>query len=170
MQPTASRLLILVFSAGCGTGDDSASRQRGPDPAAIRAAIDANNANATRWYAAAQIDSLAMLFAEDAWQMPPNSAPLVGRDSIAAFWRTATSWGQWQFDLRAQDVEASGPLAVERGQFSLKFTAGPGAPIPSMEDRGNYVAVWKQQPDSTWRIIWDAPVSSVPLAGPPPGR
>lgn len=133
------------------------------DPAAIRTIIDGHNANAARWYAAGQVDSLATIFATDAWQFPPNSAPLVGRDSIEAFWRTATSWGQWHFDLRAQDVQVNGPLAVERGQYSLKFTAGPASPIPSADDHGNYVVLWRHEPDGAWRIVWDAPVSVVPL-------
>jgi len=152
--------LLLILAGACRTSAPSA------DAAAVRQIIETNNANAARWYAAGQIDSIAQLFALDAWQFPPNSAPLAGRDSIASFWRTATTWGQWQFDLRAQDVVTNGPLAVERGQFTLKFAAGPSSPIPSAEDRGNYVVLWRREDDGAWRVVWDAPVSVVPLSPP----
>ena len=152
--------LLLILAGGCR------SRVPSADAAPVRQIIETNNANAARWYAAGQIDSVAQLFALDAWQLPPNSAPLVGRDSIAGFWKTATTWGQWQFDLRTQDVVMSGALAVERGQFALKFDAGPSSPIPSVEDRGNYVALWRREDDGVWRIVWDAPVSVLPLIPP----
>ncbi len=45
-----------------------------PDAAKVRR-IESHNANAMRWYAAGDADSVANLFAADAWQMPPN-APL----------------------------------------------------------------------------------------------
>jgi ketosteroid isomerase-like protein len=143
--------------------------QRPPaaDPKAVRRIIEAHNADAERWYAAGQVDSLAALFAEDGWQLPPNSPPLVGRDSLRRFWMSAVQWGRWDFDFATQDVIASGPLAVERGRYTFRFTAGPRAPMPSVADSGNYVVLWRQERDGRWRGVWDAPVSVVPLGGQP---
>lgn len=129
--------------------------------------IDSLNTKIESWYAAGQIDSLASVFAEDAWQLPPNSPPLVGRDSIRAFWSNAVQWGQWEFDLNIEDVVTADSLAIERGSYTMRFTAGPQAPIPSAEDRGNYVVLWRQQSDGHWRLMWDAPVSVLPLPGAP---
>ena len=136
------------------------------DPAIVRQIIEGHNADAARWYAAGQIDSVASLFAQDVWQFPPNSPPVVGRDSLVSFWTTASGWGRWQFAFRVQDVVTSGPLAVERGQYTLEFTAGSSSPIPSVQDRGNYVVLWRREADGAWRIVWDAPVSVVPLPQP----
>jgi ketosteroid isomerase-like protein len=97
--------------------------------------------------------------------MSPNSAPVVGRDSLRAFWANAVQGGRWEFDLQAEDVVAADSIAVERGRYTLKFTAGPQAPMPSFQDRGNYVALWRRERDGQWRIVWDAPVSGMP----PPG-
>src|SRR5258705_13537217 len=59
----------------------------GPDDASeARRAIEANNASVERWYASGGVDSLISLFAEDAWQMPPNHPPLTGRGAIPEFW------------------------------------------------------------------------------------
>ena len=143
--------------------------QRAPAPTSVpvRQAIEARNANAERWYLNGQVDSLAAIFAEDAWHLAPNMAPLVGRDSFRAFWTNALRWGRWEFDHQTQDVVTGGSLAVERGRYALKFTPGEQAPMLGFEDRGNYVVLWRQDTDGEWRVVWDAPVSELPPPGPP---
>lgn len=131
----------------------------------VREVIDRHNASAARWYAVGDVDSVVSIFAEDAWQMPPNNPPLVGRQAIRNFWRQAVQWGKWEFTLEAQKVDVSGPMAVERGKYVLRFTAGPGAPpgMASFEDRGNYLVHWRHEADGQWRVVGDAPVSELPL-------
>jgi ketosteroid isomerase-like protein len=133
----------------------------------VRRVIDSLNTKIEGWYAAGLADSLASAVVEDVWQMPPNSPPVVGRDSVRAFWTNAFSWGRWNFDLETVDVVAADSLAVERGRYTVKFTAGQQSPIPSSEDRGNYVVLWRRETDGHWRAVWDAPVSSLPPAGAP---
>ena len=143
------------------------------DAGRVREALVRNNANAVRWYAAGDAESLAGLCAEGAWQMPPNHPPLEGREAIRQFWRQAFQWGKWDFTLDTQDVDVSGPLAVERGKYVLRFTAGPGAPpgMASFEDRGNYLVHWRYEADGQWRAMGDAPVSELPLPpSPSPGK
>jgi uncharacterized protein (TIGR02246 family) len=133
--------------------------------AAVREIIKRHNAMAIRAYAAGDFESLAALFAEDAWQMPPNMPPLAGRAAIREFWRAAVQWGKWDFVLDVQSVDISDPIAVERGKYVLKFTAGAGAPpgMKSFLDRGNYLVHWRHEKDGNWRIVADAPVSELPL-------
>lgn len=131
----------------------------------VRKIVDQHNANICRSYAAGDVDAVAEMFAEDCFAMPPQAEPLVGRAALRVFWKQAFAWGGWQFTLEAQDVVVSGPVAVERGEYTLTFTAGPATPpgVNSSEDRGNYVVMWRHEPDGRWRIVWDAPVSTVPL-------
>jgi uncharacterized protein (TIGR02246 family) len=135
----------------------------------VRSIIEHANANAVRWYAAGDVELLASIFAEDGWQMPPHQPPLVGRSAIREFWRNAVNWGTWIFTLKIQSVDVSDPIAVERGTYILKFTAGAGAPpgMSSFNDRGNYLVHWRHEPDGEWRIVADAPVSELPLPTPP---
>ena len=90
-------------------------------------------------------------------------------DTSAAFRcrRHAFGWGQWNVTLQTQSVSAHGPMAVERGKYVLRFTAGPAAPpgMRSFEDRGNYLVHWRRESDNHWRVVADAPVSELPLPG-----
>lgn len=136
------------------------------DAESVRRIIETHNANFGTWYASGEVDAAAEVFAEDCWQMPPHAEPLVGRTAYREFWRQAVQWGHWRFTLETQDVVVSGSIAVERGHYELDFRAGPSAPphLTSFEDRGNYVVMWRLEPDGQWRAVWDAPVSTVPTS------
>ncbi|HET9582217.1 MAG TPA: DUF4440 domain-containing protein [Gemmatimonadota bacterium] len=143
----------------------SCTRTADTEPAEVRAIIEAHNAKLEQWYAKGEIDSVATVFAEDAWQMPPNSPPLVGRVAIHDFWSRATGWGGWNFDLQTEDVVVAGPAAIERGSYSLEFAPNETAPegMAPFRDTGNYIVYWRLDPHEGWRIVWDAPVSTQPL-------
>jgi ketosteroid isomerase-like protein len=140
------------------------------DSAAVRHVIDSLNTKIEGWYDAGQADSIGAMFAQDAVQMPPNMAPVVGRDSLRAFWTSNLTTGKWDFDLTTDEVVVTDSLAVERGHYAVKVAAGPQAQYPSFSDQGNYLVVWRREDDGNWRILWDAPVSTVPMPMPPPAR
>jgi ketosteroid isomerase-like protein len=127
----------------------------------VRAIIERHNAQAEKWYAEGNVEALLSIFAEDAWQMPPNTPALVGRESIRQYWSNAFRSGHWDFSLHTQAVEVSGGLAIERGKYEVRFTAGPSGPMPSFADRGNYLVHWRHEPDGQWRVVADAPVSEL---------
>jgi ketosteroid isomerase-like protein len=161
-------LLIPIVACSQASRSENASTDDG-SPAELdstRGAIERANANFERWYAAGHIDSVAALYATDAWLMGPNMPPVVTRDSIAAFWRRNVQMGRWQFTLRTRDVAVNGPLAIERGTFVLNFERAATAPSnapPSFMDRGNYVVHWVRQGEQ-WRLKWDIATSEIPQA------
>lgn len=136
------------------------------DPTEARRAIDSLNAKIVGWYSAGQADSAAEVFAQDVWALPPNSMPLVGRDSLRSFQKDVFATGKWQFELKTDDVVSVDSIAVERGHYALKVTAGPQAKYRSFADHGNYIALWRKESDGHWRQVWEAKVSTVPMPMP----
>jgi ketosteroid isomerase-like protein len=161
-------MVRFVLVAIAVTGLAACRTEKRADVAAVRADIESINNRIEGWYLARQVDSVTNIFTQDAWLMPPNEKAVVGRDSIRVFWSNFLKMGTVAFDLRTEEVIAADSVAVERGQYVLKFTPGPSATLPAFEDRGNYVTVWQRESDGGLRIKWDAAVSSMPLPVPPP--
>jgi len=152
----ATRLaaVLLALTVGCNarTVDDQSTT--------VRATIEGHNARLARWYAAGHMDSVASLFAVDARQMGPNTDPLEGRAAILEFWEQVASLGTWTFELNTEEVTAYGPLAVERGTYTLNFVPGAEA-LPGMTasaDTGNYIVQWRLD-GGRWLIVNDIATS-----------
>jgi ketosteroid isomerase-like protein len=146
-------LLAVAALSACRPGNR-------PDPAEARHAIDSLNTRLVAFYSAGQADSAAQIFAQDVWALPPNSMPIVGRDSLRSYQSKVFAAGKWQFDLKTDDVAVADSLATERGHYTLKVTAGPLRLYPSFEDRGNYIVLWRKESDGHWRQVWEAKVST----------
>ncbi len=160
--------LAIVLSVCACRGDARGKASVGnPD---VKHVIDSLNSKVVAWYRAGHADSAAQVFAQDVWAMPPNSMPIVGRDSLRSYQQRVFSTGKWDFDLKTDDVISADSIAVERGHYTLKVTAGAQAKYPSFEDHGNYIALWRRESDGHWRQVWEAKVSTVPMPAPPTPR
>ena len=150
--------VTVLFLISCTeTKKENAVSDRSAD---FRKAVDEKNALAEKWYRGSNIDSLATLFADNVVQMPPNQPPTIGMDNFKKGWAQSFQWGNWIFSIKAQEAKANGDIGVELGKYTLSFEPNNTSPIPAMKDTGNYVVHW-QKINNDWKIVWDAPVSSV---------
>lgn len=113
-------------------------------------------------YAKGAIDSAATYFDPNLIQLPPNATALKGKDAYIEEWKNMTAIGDWKFNLEAVEVRRSGPMAVELGQYTLEFNPNEQSPMPGFTDKGHYLVLWEKR-DTDWKIVWDAPVSELPL-------
>ena len=165
MRPLPRLTLLLSVVLGC----------QPPKPAdtsaAAKQAIDAANANWPRLTGAGHADSIADFYHQNAVLLPPNMAPVSGRDGIRAFFGVMNTMSSPPpvLTLRAESVWASGPLAVELGRWHFAWPAGAKRPsgAPAV-DSGKYIVRWVNE-NGRWLMaqdIWNSDVA-LPMAPAP---
>jgi ketosteroid isomerase-like protein len=164
MRPVHALPILLAAVLGCPPGppkDTSADAKQ---------AIDAANANWPRLTAAGHADSIAEYYHASALILPPNMAPLRGREAIRAFFAVMNTMSSPPpvLTIRAESVWASGPAAVELGRWNFAWPASakrpPGFPAA---DSGKYIVRWIND-NGRWLMaqdIWNSDVA-LPMAPP----
>ncbi len=162
-------IIIGIVQFSCGNKPESeeviVEEVMEESPEDIMKIIDETNKEIEALYREGNIDEAATHFASNAIQFPPNQPPIMGIEEYKSRWKESAAMGLWNFDLQVQEVKSSGNLAVERGKYTLTFEPNEGTPIPPMSDEGNYVVLWEKI-DGEWKVLWDAPVSTVPMPMP----
>jgi uncharacterized protein (TIGR02246 family) len=103
-------------------------------------------------YAAGDSKAIAEAYAEDGVMLPPDATVVKGREAIAKLWKSWIDEGLKNLKLKTTEVEVSGDLAYEIGDFSLEVPAKDGNVSVAP---GNYLVVWKKGADGVWRLKVD---------------
>jgi uncharacterized protein (TIGR02246 family) len=96
----------------------------------------------------ADTEALAALYTADATLLPPDAAPISGREAIKRFWQAGLDAGIVAIRLEAARLDQDTRLACELGSYELRLEP---AASKTIVDRGNYVLVHAQQEDGSWR-------------------
>ena len=157
--------LSVWFCSGCR---QEAVDTRVQDERVIREA-DAATLKAAQ---AKDIDGAVANYAEDASWLPPNAPMVTGRAAIRAGWAKLLGSPGFNIDWQINKLEIAraGDLAYAIYTYELALVGANGTPI---NDHGKDLAVWKKQPDGTWKMVADTFNSDLPLvtiAKPPDTR
>lgn len=128
------------------------------DLAALRKTIEEYNAASSKAMMTGSLGDLAMYYADDARDLPPNMPAIVGKDSVVANLARSIKSGPkiTMVSFTIGEINAGGSVAWEIGTYEMT------ADVPSMgsmSDVGKYVALWKQQADHSWKLhaeIWNS--------------
>lgn len=109
------------------------------------------------------LETFMSYVAEDVFFMPPGEPPVRGRDAVRT-WMSGflAQYRTSSLTLANREVMVGNGWAVELGTF--EWALQPTAGGPAVIDRGNYMQVWKEQADKTWRFAREVYNSSVPPA------
>jgi uncharacterized protein (TIGR02246 family) len=120
------------------------------DRAAVESAADAYVAamRAGDWARVAQC------FTEDAVRMPPHEEPNRGRSAIEAWLGGIEEL--IAYELTRDRVDGADGFAYVRGRYAI--TLRPRGATCPISDEGDFLEVWRREPDSAWRVaeaIWN---------------
>jgi ketosteroid isomerase-like protein/tetratricopeptide (TPR) repeat protein len=95
------------------------------------------------------------LFAQDAVLVPPNAAPVVGRDAIRAWWwpRDGSRTRILSFARQIDEINGSHELAFMRGTASLSWSYQKSGRTTKQASRSNDLVILARDPDGTWKIV-----------------
>jgi ketosteroid isomerase-like protein len=144
--PAVAAVLLAACAPKPETPEQTAARLKAETDSA-RVAIEAQDARIVKFIAAAQPDSVASIYAQDAVLYAKDMPATRGRAAIASQWRTWMALGSYAYKVTTTSVEASGSIAVETGRSDVTFTPGPKAP------RGTKAATFSVIYVTTWRKV-----------------
>jgi uncharacterized protein (TIGR02246 family) len=109
------------------------------------------------------LDTFMSYVAEDVFFMPPGESPVRGRDAVRTWLtRFLAQYRTSSLTLADREVLVGAGWAVELGTF--EWALQPAAGGSAVVDRGNYMQVWKEQADKSWRFAREVYNSSAPPA------
>ena len=97
---------------------------------------------------------VAESFSEDAVRIPPHEEPHRGRAAIAAWLGGIEEL--ITYELTRDAVDGADGIAYIRGRYAITLRPA-GAPGP-LSDQGDFLEIWRQEPDGIWRVteaIWN---------------
>ena len=146
--------LSLLTSIGCGGAKAPSGAARAEVESATAAFHQALRTN--------DKEAFMSYVADDVVLMPPGEAAVRGKPALGAWYATFLSqYRTSSLALSGREVFVGGAFAVESGSFEWGLTPVVGG--PPVVDRGNYMQVWKRQPDGNWRFereIWNSSASA----------
>lgn len=152
--------------AACGTllsalATGRLAAQNPSGVAAVRAAIDAGNAEYVAAYANADANALARVYDPRGARLSGNGRVAQGREAIANSVRSFVERvGPIHVRLQTVDVWLVDDHAYETGIWSYTYTP-PGEAERTIG--GRYVTVWRRQPEGGWRMLADLGVPGTKL-------
>jgi len=109
-----------------------------------------------------QLEPILKFYASDAVFLQPNGDRITGSAALRTLFQNIMATFNSDLTLHSQNLEASGDLAYDSGDFQETLTTiATGAKITS---KGSYIIIFKRQHDGSWQIIQHAWMGT-----PPPG-
>jgi len=154
--------VVMTLTAGCTDGSPPSRTSAVPDPLEVAREVKAAIKTHVDAYAARDPAKAASILAPDLVVMFHGEANVVGLEKNTAALKAQMSDPAIKLEVSDEtvDVAASGDLAVYHATYRFTFT-NPATKQPATEV-GNWVAVFKRQPNGAMKISRDV-ISDTPV-------
>jgi uncharacterized protein (TIGR02246 family) len=114
-------------------------------------------------FATKQPEKAAAIYADDADSMLPDTPPMAGKSAIIAGMKPELGDPNFSLVFAPAKIEIarSGDIAYTQGRF--QYTTTDPKTKKRVGQAGNYVEVYKKQPDGTWKVQEDIATEEAPL-------
>ena len=107
-----------------------------------------------------QLEPILKFYAPDAVFLQPTGERLTGSAALRALFQTIMSTFNSDLILHSQNLETSGDLAFDSGDFQeILTTIATGAKITS---KGSYIIIFRRQASGSWQIVQQAWTGTAP--------
>jgi uncharacterized protein (TIGR02246 family) len=155
------RALVRVLAFGVATGAGVACAPSGDQSQSDSlAAIAEFNREYLAAINAGDIDALAALTTADHVMVSSGGAPLAGREALLDAMTGAFARVDIDESWSPEETVVSGDLAYQRGTFVVVAT--PRAGGESSRTTGNFLRIYRRQPDGRWFMVRDTFNSAAP--------
>ena len=157
--------LALLLVAACqpkAETPEQAQARIDAETSAVRAVIDTAGAAFATHFNAGHLDIVVQYYSDQGRVMAPNAPASVGKEAIKAGLTPMLAMKP-ELKLTPEMVAANGPLAVERGVYTISFTP-PGAKAPVTES-GKYLVHWHNVDGKWLKVdeIWNSDQPAMPM-------
>jgi uncharacterized protein (TIGR02246 family) len=151
----SATILLTAALTGCGVAGGNA------DTAAIKTALQDNEAQWNKDFAAKDIDKMLSHYSDDAVLMSPGMPASVGKDAIRKMLAGMNSDPALSltFTPSKLEVSAAGDIAWTQGSYTMTMTGPDKKP---MTDHGSYVTTYRKGSDGSWKAVADIATSEAP--------
>ncbi len=98
-----------------------------------------------------QLEPILKFYAPDAVFLQPTGERIAGSAALRTLFQTIMATFNSDLTLHSQNLETSGDLAYDSGEFQETITViATGAKITS---KGSYIIIYRRQPNGSWQIV-----------------
>jgi ketosteroid isomerase-like protein len=98
-----------------------------------------------------QLEPILKFYAPDAVFLQPAGDRITGSAALRTLFQTIMATFNSDLSLHSQNLETSGDLAYDSGDFEESLTTiATSAKITS---KGSYILIYKRQPNGSWQIV-----------------
>jgi len=151
-------VLIAIASTGCTT---TGIARKTPSRAEDLAALADYNKRYLKSINDGDIATLSSLTSDEHTMIAPGRAPIEGKAANDTANGNAFKNNKFDEHWYPLDTQVSGDLAYERGTYTTDVFPNAGGEKRSVA--GNYLRIYRRQPDGKWKMIYDT-FNSVPAA------